>query len=390
MQTPVYLDNHASTKVDPRVLHAMLPWFTENYGNPASRQHAFGWKAEAAVETARGRVARLIGAEPKEVIFTSGATESINLAIKGSVYAGGVAGSHIIISAIEHRAVLDTCRALEREGAKLTVLPVDHEGLVDPASVAAAITGQTVLVSIMAANNEIGTLQPVEEIAGICAARGIPFHTDAAQMAGHLPVDVAGTGVVMLSGSAHKMNGPKGAGYLCIRGRNSAVSLVPQIDGGGHERGLRSGTLDVPAIVGLGEAAELALREMEEENVRIAMLRDRLVEGICSTLPGVTMNGHATRRLPNNASLTFSGTPADRIMMAMKDVAVSAGSACSSAEPGPSHVLLALGMSREDAQSTLRFGLGRFTTEAEIVYTIGRVVEAVATVRRRHEHLEHA
>jgi cysteine desulfurase len=387
MQTPVYLDNHATTQVDPRVVKAMLPWFTEEYGNPASRQHAFGWRAEAAVDHARAQVARLIGADRREIVFTSGATESINLALKGIVLP---AGGHVVTSAVEHRAVLDTCRSLEAAGVTVTIVPVDGHGLVDPQAVAAALTPRTVLVSIMSANNEVGTLEPVDEIGRLCAARGICFHVDAAQSLGRVPVDVQSMLPTAMTGSAHKMHGPKGVGFLYLRSTRPRMAFLSQIDGGGHESGRRSGTLNVPGIVGLGEAASLAAEGMENERSSTAALRDRLVTGITGALRGVHVNGHPVHRLPNNASMTFDGVRADRLMMDMKDLAVSAGSACSSAEPGPSHVLLALGLERHAAESTLRFGLSRFTTADEIEYAIRRVVETVAGIRSRTPKLQTA
>lgn len=389
MQTPVYLDNHATTRVDPRVLQVMLPWFTESYGNPASRQHAYGWQAEAAVEHARAQVARLIGAEPREIVFTSGATESVNLALKGMVFAAGP-GSHVVTCAVEHRAVLDTCRSLEAAGATVTVVPVDRNGQVDPDAIAAALTPRTVMVSIMSANNEVGTIQPVEEIGRICRERGVAFHVDAAQSLGRVPVDVASLPVTALTGSAHKMYGPKGTGFLFLRSTQPRTPIIPLLDGGGHEHGRRSGTLNVPGIVGLGEAAALAAAGLQEERSRTSQLRDRLVAGITGALPGVHGNGHPVQRLPNNASLTFDGVRADRLMMEMKDLAVSAGSACSSAEPGPSHVLLAMGLARPAAEGTLRFGLGRFTTAEEIEFAIQRVVETVAGIRSRMTKLQPA
>ncbi len=388
MHAPVYLDNHATTRVDPRVLDAMLPWFSEEYGNAASRQHVFGMRAEAAVEHARAEVARLIGAAPGEIIFTSGATESINLALKGLAPALRGRGGHVLTSAVEHRAVLDTCRSLEREGLRITVLPVDRFGCVAPESVADAIGPDTILVSIMTANNEIGTLEPVAEIAGICARRGVAFHTDAAQSLGRVPLDVRTIPVTAVSGTAHKMYGPKGAGFLYLRA--GAVSPVPQLDGGGHERGIRSGTLNVPGIVGLGRACALAAEEMTAEARRISALRDRLVEGLTAGLPGVSINGHPLLRLPQNASLTFAGISAATLMMDVKDVAVSTGSACTSAHPGLSHVLQAIGLPREAGLGTIRFGLGRFTTAEEIEYVIERLIEAVGCIRSRAPQLEPA
>ena len=379
----IYLDNHATTKVDPRVVDAMLPYFSETYGNAASRQHEFGWRAEAAVEKGRKQVAALVGGLPEEVIFTSGATESINLALRGIAAPASGRGKHFITVVTEHRAVLDTIRDLERGGLASTVVPVDRYGMVDPDEVRRAFRTETVLVSVMAANNEIGTLGPLRAIAGLCRARGILFHSDATQAAGRISVNMSDLGIDLLSLSAHKMHGPKGVGALVVRRGKPAISVEPQNTGGGHERGLRSGTLNVPAIVGFGVAAEIALREGLPGQPAIARLRDRLEGLLRERIEDVSFNGHRTHRLANNASVTFRHARADAIMMAMKDIAVSSGSACSSALPEPSYVLQAIGVSREDAASTLRFGLSRYTTEEEIEFTAERVSEAVRGVRSR-------
>lgn len=381
VKTPIYLDYHATTPADPRVVEAMLPYFTERFGNAASRHHQFGWTAEAAVEKARGEIARLIGAEPTEIVFTSGATESINLALKGIAEAYAAHGDHIVTVGTEHKAGLDTCARLEKYGFTVTRLPVDRNGMIDVEEVAAAITPKTILVSVMTANNEIGTIAPVAGIGHLCRERGILFHSDAAQAAGKISLDVESMNADMLSLSAHKMYGPKGVGALYVRASSPRIRLTPQHDGGGHERGLRSGTVNVPGIVGFGAAAEIASREMTAEAVRVSGLRDRLQRMLIAEIDDVLVNGHPTDRLPNNLNMTFRGVKADRLMMDMKDIAVSSGSACSSSAPEPSHVLQAIGMTREDVLASLRFGLGRFTTDEEIDYTIGRVVEAVKTAR---------
>ena len=383
LNLPVYLDNHSTTRVDPRVVDAMLPYFRGDYGNAASRQHEFGWRAEAAVELARKQVADLIGAAAEEVVFTSGATESINLALKGVAGANSHRGRHIVTAATEHRAALDTCQRLERYGFSVTRVPVDRHGLLAVQDVAAAMTSGTILVSVMTANNEIGTVAPVEEIASVCRKAGVLFHSDATQAVGKIAVDVRRLGVDLLSFSSHKMYGPKGVGALYIRSSQPKIRLETQIDGGGHEHGLRSGTLNVPGIVGFGKAAELAMQECESDGERTARLRGKLVAAILQELEEVKVNGHPSRRLPNNASLTFAHTKADTVMMEMKDVAVSSGSACSSALPEPSHVLRAIGLSNAEVLASLRFGLGRFTTEEEIDFAAGRVVEAVKRVRSR-------
>lgn len=382
----IYLDNHATTRVDPRVVKAMLPFFSEMYGNAASASHIFGVEARAAVDLARRRVAALINADPADIVFTSGATESVNLALRGVVEAGAGRGNHVVTVATEHTAVLDTCRRLEEHGVRVTILPVDSDGLVDPDDVRKAITPKTLLVSVMAANNEIGTLADLGAVGAVCRERGVLLHTDAAQAAGKVTLDVRSLPVDLVSFTAHKMHGPKGVGALWLRG---GVRISSQMQGGGHERGLRSGTLDVPGIVGFGAAADLALAEGPAESRRMAELRDGLVEGVMARLDGVRLNGHPRRRLPNNASLSFAGARAEAVIGAMRDVAVSTGSACSSAESRPSHVLSALGLDRETVLSTLRFGLGRFTTAEEIGAAVERVAAAVRTARAASPHLQH-
>jgi cysteine desulfurase len=381
VQLPIYMDNNSTTRCDPRVVEAMLPFFTEHYGNAASRSHAFGWHAEAAVEDAREQVAQLIGASPKEIVFTSGATESNNLAIKGVASMYRKKGNHIITCVTEHKAVLDPCKRLERDGYQVTFLPVDSYGRVSVEQVADAITPQTILVSIMAANNEIGTLQPIGAIGRLCKERGVLFHTDAVQAVGKIPVDVESMGIDLLSLTAHKFYGPKGIGALYVRRKDPRVRLDPIIDGGGHERGMRSGTLAVPLIVGMGRAAELAREERPTEAARLLALREKLVHGIMSQLSDTTLNGHPTERLPGNANISFAYVEGEGLMMGIKDIAVSSGSACTSASLEPSYVLKALGVGDELAHSSIRFGLGRFTTEEEVDYTIDAVVKAVNKLR---------
>jgi cysteine desulfurase len=372
MRKPVYLDNQATTPVDPRVLEAMLPYFQARFGNAASRSHSFGWEAEKAVDLARKRIADLMGAAPREVVFTSGATESNNLAIKG------VGGSHIVTMATEHKAVLDPVKRLAKAGVRTTVLAPRRNGLVDLEQLRAAIQPDTSLVSIMFANNEIGVIQPVGEIGAICRERGVLFHCDAAQAFGKVPVRVTEVNVDLMSVSAHKMYGPKGIGALYVRRR---IPLQAQMDGGGHEFGLRSGTLNVPAIVAFGEACAIAAREMEGEAARIGVLRDRLKDRLLSELEGVHVHGSLERRLPGNLNLSFEGVDGEALLMSLPDVALSTGSACTSATVEPSFVLRAIGVSESLAHSSLRFGLGRFTTEEEIDYAAGRVVEAVEKLR---------
>lgn len=385
LRRPVYLDHQATTPLDPRVLEAMLPWLTGEFGNAASRQHAWGWAAESAVEAAREEVAAALGAEPREIVFTSGATESNNLAILGAARAARGRGSHVVTSAVEHRAVLDPCRQLAAEGFEVTVLDPDPTGRVDPAALEAVLTDRTVLVSLMAANNEVGTLNPVAELAALSAARGVAFHTDAAQAFGKVPLDVA-SGAVLVSLSAHKLYGPKGVGALYVRSR-PRVPLAPIVHGGGHERGLRSGTLNVPGIVGFGAAVRLAMRERDDDALRLAALRDRLDGAIRGALDGVTLNGAASERLPGNLSLSFAGLDGERLVASLRDVAVSSGSACTTASGEPSHVLGALGVPEALAKATLRFGLGRFTTRAEIDFAADSVVAAVRRLRAEMQSL---
>lgn len=379
---PVYLDHHSTTPVDPRVLEAMLPCFTEDFGNAASRTHAWGWRAEQKVEDAREQVARLLGAESREIVFTSGATESDNLAVLGVAQFYRSKGQHIVTTCIEHKAVLDPVRHLESQGFRVTVLPVDREGLVDLDRLAAALTPQTTLVSVMAANNEIGVIQDIEAIGRLCHERGVIFHTDAAQAAGHVPLDVQQMHLDLVSLSAHKMYGPKGVGALYVRRKSPRVRLAPLIHGGGHERGMRSGTLNVPGIVGLGKACEIAAAEMADENRRLASLRDRLHRRLVEALDDVVLNGHPTRRLPHNLNLSFKHTEGESLLMSVRrDVALSSGSACTSSTLEPSYVLRALGLSDDLAQSSVRFGLGRFNTEEEIDWVAERIADHVRRLR---------
>jgi cysteine desulfurase len=378
---PIYMDNQATTAVDPRVLEAMLPYFTEKFGNAASRNHEFGWKAEEAVENARAQVARLIRANPREIVFTSGATESDNLAIKGVAEAYREKGNHIITQATEHKAVLDVCKHLETSGFKITYLPVAPDGLIDLADLRRAIAPNTILISIMYANNEIGVIQPIPEIGKIAKEMKILFHVDAVQAIGKIPVDVQKDGIDLLSISAHKIHGPKGVGALFVRRKDPRVALSAMIDGGGHERGMRSGTLNVPGIVGLGKACEICMKEMPEESNRLRILRDKLKLAIMSRLDGTAVNGSMDHRLPNNLNLSFSGVEGDALLMGINDVAVSSGSACTSAMIEPSYVLRALGVSEDLAHSSIRFGLGRFNTEEEVDFVADRVVETVKRLR---------
>jgi cysteine desulfurase len=380
IELPIYMDNNATTRVDPRVLEAMLPYFTEKYGNAASRHHVFGREAETAVELAREQVAALINASPKEIVFTSGATESDNLAIKG--VAGMHRGKgHIVTTAIEHHAVLDPCKRLEREGSKVTFLVPDRFGQVSAEQVAGALTEQTILVSVMAANNEVGTINPVGDIGKLCKERGVLFHTDAVQAVGKVTVDIEAMGIDLLSLSTHKLHGPKGVGALYVRKHGPRVRMEPIFDGGGHERGMRSGTLPVPLIVGFGKACELCRLEMADEASRIQRLREKLQSGIMGKLEDVHLNGHPTQRLPGNLNLSFAYVHGDGLLMALKDVAVSSGSACTSANPEPSYVLRALGVDDELAHASIRFGLGRFNTEAEVDHVIEHVVAVVERLR---------
>jgi len=381
MKLPVYMDNHATTPVDPRVLEAMLPFFTEKFGNAASRAHSFGWEADAAVEAARKQVARLINASLKEIVFTSGATESDNLAIKGVAWRYRSKGNHIVTLPTEHKAVLDSCRQLKKEGFEVTCVPVQSDGLLDLDDLKAALSDKTILVSIMAANNEIGVLQPIADIGGLCHERGILFHTDAAQAVGKIPIDVQTMNIDLMSISAHKIYGPKGVGALYLRHGNARIELAPLIDGGGHESGMRSGTLNVPGIVGLGKACEISREEMPEESQRLRVLRDRLKEDILSKLDEVYINGSLEHRLPNNLNISFAHAERELLLLALNDIALSAGSACTSATPEPSYVLKALGTREDLANTSIRFGLGRFNTQEEVDYVANRVVETVRSLR---------
>jgi cysteine desulfurase len=375
------MDNHATTPVDPRVFEAMRPYFTNTFGNAASRNHSFGWEAEEAVEKARKQIASLIGATAKEIVFTSGATESNNLAIKGVFEMYAEKGNHIITAATEHKAVLDTCKRLEKEGARVTYLAVQQNGLIDLDQLRAAITDKTILITIMYANNEIGVLQPVAEIGKIAQERGVLFHTDATQAVGKVPVDVNKDNIHIASISAHKMYGPKGVGALYVRRRNPRVQLTAQIDGGGHERGMRSGTLNVPGIVGLGAACELAQKEMPQESKRLAYLRDKLKDRLLAGLDELYINGTMEHRLPNNLNISFAYVEGESLLMGINDVAVSSGSACTSATLEPSYVLKALGAGDDLAHSSIRFGLGRFNTEEEVDYVCAKVIDVVKKLR---------
>jgi cysteine desulfurase len=379
MKLPIYMDYHATTPVDPRVVDAMLPYFTQHFGNPASRNHSFGWEAEEAVETARKQVADLIGANVKEIIFTSGATEANNLAIKGAAEMYREKGNHIITCVTEHKAVIDTCKKLEKQGLRVTYLPVQKDGRISLDELKAAISDKTILITIMTANNEIGVLQPIAEIGAIAKEKGILFHTDAVQAAGKVPFDVTQNKVDLASLSAHKLYGPKGVGALYVRRRNPRVLLAEQISGGGHERGMRSGTLNVPGIVGLGAAAALAKAEMATESLRLSTMRDRLNKKLHDNLDEIYINGSTEHRLPHNLNISFAYVEGESLLMGINEVAVSSGSACTSASLEPSYVLKALGAGDDLAHSSIRFGLGRWTTDEEVDY----VVEKLTTVVRR-------
>ena len=381
MKLPIYMDNHATTPVDPRVFEAMRPYLTNVFGNAASRNHSFGWEAEEAVEKARKQVASLIGATSKEIVFTSGATESNNLALKGVAEMYAEKGNHIITAATEHKAILDTCKRLEKEGIRVTYLPVQQNGLVDLDQLRAAITDKTILISIMHANNEIGVLQPVRAIGKIAKERGVLFHTDGTQAAGKIPVNVLEDNIDMMSISAHKMYGPKGVGALYVRRRNPRVQLTAQMDGGGHERGMRSGTLNIPGIVGLGEACSLAQAGMAEEAKRMEFLRDKLKDRLLASIDEVYINGTLEHRLPNNLNVSFAYVEGESLLMGINDIAVSSGSACTSATLEPSYVLKALGAGDDLAHSSIRFGLGRFNTEEEVDYVAAKVIDVVKKLR---------
>lgn len=381
IRTPVYMDSHATTPVDDRVLAAMLPYFTEKFGNPASRQHAFGWAAEAAVEAARAAVARAIGAEPREIVFTAGASEANNLLLKGIADSLRQEGDHIVTLQTEHKSVLESCRRLEKQGFRVTYLPVDADGRVRLEELESAIGAATILVSVMFANNEIGTIQEMEAIGRICLRTNVLFHSDATQAVGKIPVDMHAAGIDALSLSGHKLYGPKGVGAAVLRGSKRRARLVPQIEGGGQERGLRSGTLNVPGIVGLGAAAEIARTSMDEESARLSRQRDAMLAAFERDLADVVLNGPRTGRLPHNLNVSFLGVEDTTLMMSMKDIAVSTGSACSSVDPQPSHVLKALRIPDARVHSAIRFGLSRSTTDEEVAYVISKVTDTVKRLR---------
>ncbi len=383
LKFPIFMDSQSTTPVDPRVLEVMLPYFTEKFGHPASRNHPFGWEAEAALEKAREQVAKLIGArDPKEIVFTSGGTESINLAMKGVAEMYREKGNHIVTTAIDQRATLDVSKRLERQGFEVTYVSVGHDGRVDPEEIRKALTPKTILISVMFANNEIGTIQPIEEIARLAKEKGIIFHTDATQAAGKVPVDVESMGIDLLSATAHLMYGPKGVGCLYVRRKNPRVRIAPMMDGGGHERGMRSGTVPVPLCVGFGKAAEICRETMAEEFRHLAGLRDRLQDLILSKVEEAYLNGHPSSRLPHNLNISFAYVEGESVLMGLnKEVALSSGSACTSATLEPSYVISALGVDSELAHSSIRFGLHRFTTEEEVDFVGGRTIEVVQRLR---------
>jgi cysteine desulfurase len=381
LKFPIFMDNHSTTPMDPRVLEAMLPYFVEKFGNAASRNHSFGWEAEKAVDHAREQIARLIHCDSKEIIFTSGATESDNLALKGVAEMYREKGNHVITVVTEHKAILDTAKRLEKMGLEVTYLPVEANGLINPDVVKAAITDKTILISIMMANNEIGVIQPIAEIGKIAKERGVLFHCDATQGVGKIPVDVQAMGIDLMSFSAHKMYGPKGIGALYVRKKNPRVRIAPMMDGGGHERGMRSGTLNVPGIVGFGAACELCEKELTEETTRLTRLRERLKDLILKGLDEVYLNGHPEKRLPQNLNMSFAYVEGESLLMGLKEIALSSGSACTTATLEPSYVLRSLGVGSDLAHSSLRFGLGRFNTEEEVDYVAQRVVETVRRLR---------
>ncbi len=381
MKTPIYFDNHATTPTDPRVVDAMLPYFTQKFGNAASRNHSFGWEAEKAVDNARKQIADLIGSTTKEIVFTSGATESDNLAIKGVAEMYAEKGNHIITAATAHKAILDTCKKLEKHGYRVTYLPVKADGLVDLDMLREAITDKTILITLMYANNEIGVIQPVKEIGKIAHEKGVLFHTDGVQAVGKVPVNVIQDNIDLMSMSAHKIYGPKGVGALYVRRKSPRVQITAQMDGGGHERGMRSGTLNVPGIVGMGEACGICQREMPEESKRLRHLRDKLRNTFERELDEVFINGSMEHRLPHNLNMSFAYVEGESLLMGINDVAVSSGSACTSATLEPSYVLKALGVGDDLAHTSIRFGLGRFNTEEEVDYVAGRVIEVVRKLR---------
>jgi cysteine desulfurase len=381
MKTPIYFDNHATTPTDPRVVDAMLPYFTTKFGNAASRNHSFGWEAEKAVDDARKKIADLIGATSKEIVFTSGATESDNLAIKGVAEMYAEKGNHIITAATEHKAVLDTCKKLEKHGYRVTYLPLKADGLVDLDMLRESITDKTILITLMYANNEIGVIQPVAEIGKLAHERGVLFHTDGVQAVGKVPVNVIKDNIDLMSMSAHKIYGPKGVGALYVRRKSPRVQITAQMDGGGHERGMRSGTLNVPGIVGMGEACAICHREMAEESRRLGYLRDKLKNKLETELDEVFVNGTMEHRLPHNLNISFAYVEGESLLMGINDIAVSSGSACTSATLEPSYVLKALGVGDDLAHTSIRFGLGRFNTEEEVDYVAARVIEVVRKLR---------
>jgi cysteine desulfurase len=383
LKLPIFMDSQSTTPVDPRVLEAMIPYFTEKFGHPASRNHPFGWEAEGGVDKAREQIARLIGArDPKEVVFTSGGTEAINLALKGVAEMYREKGNHIVTTTIEQRATLDVCKRLERQGVEVTYVPVGRDGLVDVETVRAALTPKTILVSVMFANNEIGTIQPIAQLGKLAKEKGILFHTDATQAVGKIPVDVEAMGIDLLSATAHMLYGPKGVGALYVRRKNPRVRLAPMVDGGGHERGMRSGTVPVPLAVGFGKAAEIAREEMAEESKRLAALRDRLQEQILSKVDEAYVNGHPTLRLPHNLNISFAYVEGESVLMGLnREAALASGSACTSATLEPSYVISALGVDSELAHSSIRFGLHRFTSEEEVDFVARKTVEVIQRLR---------
>jgi cysteine desulfurase len=383
LKLPIFMDSQSTTPVDPRVLEEMIPYFTEKFGHPASRNHPFGWEAEGGVDKAREQIAKLIGArDPKEVVFTSGGTEAINLALKGVAEMYREKGNHIVTTTIEQRATLDVCKRLERQGFEVTYVPVGREGLVDVEAVRAALTDKTILVSVMLANNEIGTIQPVAELGKLAKEKGIIFHTDATQAVGKIPVDVEAMGIDLLSATAHMLYGPKGVGALYVRRKNPRVRLAPMVDGGGHERGMRSGTVPVPLVVGFGKAAEICREVMGEESKRLAALRDRLQEQIVSKVDEAYVNGHPDRRLPHNLNISFAYVEGESVLMGLnREAALASGSACTSATLEPSYVISALGVDSELAHSSIRFGLHRFSTEEEVDFVAQKTIEVIHRLR---------
>ena len=383
LKLPIFMDSQSTTPVDPRVLEAMIPYFTEKFGHPASRNHPFGWEAEGGVDRAREQIAKLIGArDPKEMVFTSGGTEAINLALKGVAEMYREKGNHIVTTTIEQRATLDVCKRLERQGFEVTYVPVGRDGLVDVEAVRAALTDKTILISIMFANNEIGTIQPVAELGKLAKEKGIIFHTDATQAVGKIPVDVEAMGIDLLSATAHMLYGPKGVGALYVRRKNPRVRLAPMVDGGGHERGMRSGTVPVPLVVGFGKAAEICREVMGEESKRLAALRDRLQEQIVSKVDEAYVNGHPTRRLPHNLNISFAYVEGESVLMGLnREAALASGSACTSATLEPSYVISALGVDSELAHSSIRFGLHRFSTEEEVDFVAQKTIEVIHRLR---------